>query len=153
MNPWICFLLIATAGSIGGFLNAMMSELKVAMPSYPNGIWCPGVIGNLLIGACSAVISWSLYGAGAAVQFSDIQPRTRISFTFSALAGAAMVGVAGARWLTNESDKNLLRASVGKAITANRPPDKCQEILDCSPVEMLAKLSEDPASIAKGAAA
>lgn len=146
MNPWVCLLLIATAGAVGGILNAMMSDHSLAMPSYRSPIWCPGIFGNLLIGACSAVISWSLYGAGAAVQFSEINPRTRISFTFSALAGAAMVGVAGARWLSNESEKNLLRASVEKAIATSRPPDKCKELLDCSPRDMLAKLSESPAS-------
>ena len=41
------------------------------------GVWCPGFISNLLIGAFSAFASWAFYGSGAGV---DISASSRANF-------------------------------------------------------------------------
>ena len=67
MNPWICALLITTAGAIGGVVNALMSDNGFILPRLKKGIMCPGFISNIFIGALSAFSSWSFYGSGASV--------------------------------------------------------------------------------------
>ena len=43
--------------------------------------------------------------------------------TLSSLVGAVLVGTGGARWLTNEADKNLLRNAASKAAASLPSPD------------------------------
>lgn len=65
-----------------------------------------------LIGAFAAFSSWSFYGSGASIDLADKSLRTVTSLRFSALAGAFLVGVAGAKWITSEVDKRLLKETV-----------------------------------------
>src|SRR5581483_7433427 len=111
MNPWTCAALISTAGGVGGILNALTAERGLSAPRIEHGIWCPGAIGNVIIGAFSAFASWAFYGSGASIELAAVNATTRdvISLKFSALAGALLVGVAGARWLSNEVDKRFLK--------------------------------------------
>jgi hypothetical protein len=112
MNPWICALLISLAGAIGGVVNALLSDNGFVRPQWRRTVWCPGFIANVLLGAVTAFISWALYGAGAGVDLADTYKRNLISLRFSALAGAFVVGIAGAKWLSSEVDKKLLKESV-----------------------------------------
>src|SRR4029077_11563306 len=105
--------LIATAGALGGVVNALLTDNGFVLPKYRRGIWCLGFISNVLIGAFSAFASWSFYGSGAGIDIAArASERTEISMRFSALAGAFLVGVAGAKWITNEIDKKILKESV-----------------------------------------
>lgn len=116
MNAWYCVLLISLAGAVGGVINAMLSGHRLTLPSYQEGVWCPGFIGNVLIGAVAALTSWALYGSGAGVELgSNPTLRAEISLKLPALAGALMVGMAGAKWLTSESDKGLYKESIKEA--------------------------------------
>jgi len=112
MNPWYCATFISASGAVGGVVNALLTDNGFILPTRVKDIWCPGFISNVLIGTFSAFASWSFYGSGAGLDVSGAGQRTQISLTFSALAGAFMVGVAGARWITNEVDKKLLGESV-----------------------------------------
>jgi hypothetical protein len=84
MNPWTCAFLIATSGAIGGVLNALLTDNGFLLPQTKRGIWCPGFISNVLIGAFAAFGSWPLYGSGAGVNLAELSPRTEISLHFSA---------------------------------------------------------------------
>jgi hypothetical protein len=64
-------------------------------------------------------------------------PRAEISLTFSALAGAFFVGVAGARWITNEADKQLLKESITVVAKNHVPPTQCADALKDSPRKAL----------------
>lgn len=128
MNPWICALLITLAGGVGGVVNALLTDNGFVKPRFIHNIWCPGAISNILIGAFSAFSSWAFYGSGASVELTQLNARNAISLRFSALAGAFLVGVAGARWLTNEVDKRLLRESVVEASKKNLSTEDCQRI-------------------------
>jgi hypothetical protein len=146
MNPWICALLITTAGAVGGIINALLSDNKFIIPKLKKGILCPGFISNVLIGGASAFSSWSLYGSGASVELAKqtATARQEISLTFAALAGAFLVGVAGAKWLTNEADKQLLKVGIKEAAQKRIEPAKCDEIIQRSPRKILEEIQLQP---------
>lgn len=138
MNPWQCFTFIAFAGAFGGFLNALLTDRGVTPPRVIKGIWCPGTIADVLFGASAAVASWSLYGSGAGIDLAkQASERAGISLTFSALTGAFLVGVGGAKWIANEVDKKLLTASIKEASHKDIPPVTCDEILKQTPAHIL----------------
>jgi hypothetical protein len=139
MNPWVCALLIATAGAFGGIVNALLSDNGFAFPRRESGVWCPGAISNILVGAFAAFSSWAFYGSGASIELAGGQSvRTFISLRFSALAGAFLVGVAGAKWITNEVDKQLLKESVKIAASGKTlPMEQSGHIIEGSPRQVL----------------
>ncbi|PYV76226.1 MAG: hypothetical protein DMG96_14730 [Acidobacteria bacterium] len=137
MNPWVCASLIAIAGSIGGVVNALLTDNGFVMPTRRSHVLCPGFISNVLVGAFAAFSSWAFYGSGASVELTQMSQRAQISLRFSALAGAFLVGVAGARWITNEADKMLLRESIKKAAEKKIPAEDCEELLNASPRQVL----------------
>jgi len=97
MDPWICALLVAVAGAIGGVVNALLSDNGFILPRRVQEIICPGFLSNVLVGALAAFSSWAAYGSGAGVELArnaaSGSERAQISLTFSALAGAFFVGV------------------------------------------------------------
>jgi membrane associated rhomboid family serine protease len=137
MHPWTCALLIITAGAVGGVTNALLTDNGFIMPRIKDRIWCPGFISNVLLGAFSAFASWAFYGSGASIELTQTTEQAAISLRFSALAGAFLVGVAGARWLTSEVDKRLLKQSVVEASQKNISVEKSQEIVNQSPMKVL----------------
>lgn len=142
MNPWICALLIAVSGALGGVLNALVSDNGFLVPHRKRGIWCPGFISNVLFGAFAAFASWSFYGSGAGVDLADLSTRTEISLRFSAIAGAFMVGLVGAKWLTSEADKMLLKESVKVVSRARLPPEECERLVQGSAEQVLDRIEK-----------
>ncbi len=117
MNGSILSMLLSVfvAGLVGGALNALITDNGFIFPkadSSENGtrVLRPGFVGNMFTGGIGALVSWGLYTASALVVIgtgtSDVP-----SLTLGSLAGALLVGVGGARWLSNEVDKSLLRAA------------------------------------------
>lgn len=141
MNPWTCALIILAAGGIGGVVNALLTDNGFILPRKMNEIVCPGALSNVLIGALAAFASWAAYGSGAGVELARKAnigvERAQISLTFSALAGAFFVGVVGARWITNEADKKLLKESVKTVAKKDLPPEECDKIVEKSPRRIL----------------
>jgi hypothetical protein len=76
------------------------------------------------------------------VELAAITERTKISLTFSALAGAFLVGVAGAKWITNEVDKKLLKESVKIAGTKTLTSDECEKLVEGSAMQVLRRVEE-----------
>jgi hypothetical protein len=141
MSPWTCAALIALAGALGGVVNALLSDNGFILPRREFRIWCPGFLSNVLVGAFSAFSSWAFYGSGASVELAQLTQRTEISLKFSALAGAFLVGVAGARWITNEVDKRLLKESVKVAAKKEISTRDCEELVKAPPREVLEALA------------
>jgi hypothetical protein len=140
VHPWTCALLICAAGAAGGFVNAILSQNGFALPRRIEGIWCPGALSTVIAGAFAAFASWAFYGSGAGINVAD--PKAVTSLQFSALAGAFLVGVVGAKWITNEADKRLLKESVKVAATKDVPKDKASEIAEGTPLQVLRKVTE-----------
>jgi hypothetical protein len=60
-----------------------------------------------------------------------------------ALAGAFLIGVVGAKWITNEADKRILRESTKIAGTKTKmTKEKAEEIASGVPLEVLKKVKE-----------
>jgi len=146
MNPWVCALLVFAFGAGGGVLNALLTDNGFILPRRESGIFCPGFLSNVLVGAFAAFASWAAYGSGAGVELarnaSAGSPRAEISLTFSALAGAFIVGVAGARWITSEADKRLLKQGVNIAAQKSISPKDCDELIQASPRRVLQALQK-----------
>jgi O-antigen/teichoic acid export membrane protein len=143
---WQIIGLVFLAGAIGGVINALLTDNGFILPKYEdasgNKIWRPGVVGNVLIGAVAAVISWGLYGP-----FSDfiILPKPTTgdpstggpNITVAAFVGAILVGVAGAKWLSNEVDKKLLKAAASAAAAGQPSAAAPAQMMAVSPANAL----------------
>jgi hypothetical protein len=133
--------IIMLSGAIGGIVNALVSDNGFIKPSEENAgevtIIRPGFAGNILLGAVAAFISWGLYGAFAnTVLFGTAGLGTdEVSVSISSIAGALLVGIGGARWLTNEVDKKLLRTAAATAAASKANFDDSQKIAIASPAQ------------------
>ena len=116
--------------------NVILSGDGFARPRWDGNVWCPGAIATVFIGAAAALSSWALYGSGAAIDLAQGSQNTQISLRLSALVGAFIVGVGGARWLTNETDKKLLTESVKIAGTKKLTPEQCEDFAKKTPREI-----------------
>ena len=133
-------LLIFVAGAMGGAINALLSDNGFLMPKWEmvggNKIFRLGFFGNIFISGVGACVSWGFYGpfAAADVLGHSTQP---LALTLSALVGAILVGIAGARWVTNEVDKLMLRAVASEAAKTQPNPDMASQIAKARPAEAL----------------
>lgn len=99
------------AGVVGGALNALFTDNGFIFPTTKDGVLRPGFAGNVFTGGVGALVSWGLYTASAFVVLGDAGAATLPSLTLGSLAGAVLVGIGGARWLSNEVDKTMLHAA------------------------------------------
>lgn len=146
---WLMIGLIIVAGAVGGAANALMTDNGFVFPiteTTAGGmkILRPGVIGNLFTGAVAAVISWGLYGplsayliAGTAEALKTNASPDKIGLSLASLVGALLVGLGGARWLSNEVDKSLLRAAAVDAAGKQASTDQSKQIALSSPAQAL----------------
>ena len=145
---WILLIIICIAGAIGGFANALITDNGFALPRterIDNGVSIlrPGYLGNVIVGAISAGISWGLYGpmANIIVLGSEAairkNPEELFGISLSSLVGAVLIGVGGARWLTNEVDKTLLKAAASKAAESQATSTSSKQIASASPIQAL----------------
>jgi hypothetical protein len=146
MQGWEAALLATLAGAIGGVVNALLSNngfiLPRSVPSTGGGtIWMPGVIGNVIVGAVAAVLSWGLYGSGAGVPMLSA---VKVDLTWAGFAAATLVGVGGSRWLSAEVDKQLLRDAAIGAANKVQSPNLSAAIASLSPAAMNALVRAAP---------
>ncbi len=149
---WWALLIVFGSGLLGGMINAVMTDNGFAMPMYDKSadppILRPGYLGNMLIGGVAAAISWGLYGPAAAVALlptvtgegpgvTATIASGSASLTLAGFVGGILVGIAGARWLSNEVDKNLLRAAGSQAALAKRNDDLAAKIALSTPADAL----------------
>jgi hypothetical protein len=149
MDLWGYLLAMFGAGAIGGVVNALMSDNGFIVPKREAKgeaqIIRPGFLGNTFIGGISAMISWGLYGPFAASFIMGGTPDgnyAAIGLSLSSLVGGLLVGIGGARWLTNEVDKSLLRAAAGEAASGSADPQKAMRIMQARPARALKIASE-----------
>ncbi len=127
MPLWIPLGIILLGGAVGGIINAIISDNGFVKPREETidnvSIVRPGIAGNILLGAIAAFISWGLYGSYSGVLlFGDAagMGAEELNLSLSAVAAAILVGMGGARWLTNEVDKSLLKTAA--VIAADSKP-------------------------------
>jgi hypothetical protein len=134
--------IIMLSGAIGGIVNALVSDNGFIKPSEETAgevtIIRPGFAGNILLGAVAAFISWGLYGAFSnTVLFGTASGlgTDDITVSIASISGALLVGIGGARWLTNEVDKKLLRTAAATAAASKANFDDSQRIAVASPAQ------------------
>ena len=129
MDHWICALLIAAAGALGGVINSLLTDNRFILPRWKRGVFCPGFLSNVLIGAFAAFASWAFYGSGAQIDLA--QPAEQVQLRLSALAGAFLVGTVGARWITSESEKQLFKETA-KVVAEKKEltPEECAKLVE-----------------------
>ena len=127
-------------GGIGGVLNALMTDNGFILPkSEKNGsdmtVLRPGILGNVLIGAVAALISWGLYGplSEHAILGGSQTASTDIGLTLASLVGAILVGVGGARWLSAEVDKTLLEAAAIDVASTQTSAEEVRQFAQATP--------------------
>jgi len=145
---WSLLLYVAAAGACGGVVNAIMTDKGFKMPFVDKVddivILQPGWIGNMIIGAVAAAVSWGLYGplasrfiAGSQTAIASNVGDENVGLALSSLVGAVLIGIGGARWLTNEVDKNLLKAAASTAASAEPEHGAGKKIALASPRQAL----------------
>jgi len=148
MTIWLILLAVCVAGAVGGIVNALLTDNGFMLPKAAvtdgQSILRPGFLGNMFIGAVAAGISWGLYGPLATYTLMGSEkamannPPEGIWLSVSSFVGAVLIGISGARWLTNEVDKTLLRAATGKAASAKpADPGTVQRMLLATPAQAL----------------
>ncbi len=140
ISIWLLLVIVCVAGAFGGLINALLSSAGFFLPCIQQvdhlSIVRPGFLGNILIGAVAAGLSWALYGPLSLTPIFSSLLATE-SLSLSALAGAALVGIGGARWISNEVDKKLLTVAASKAAAAPATPEAASQIRGASPAEAL----------------
>jgi hypothetical protein len=152
MRIWLMLIIICIAGAIGGIINALLTDQGFVKPHKQRNegvkIYRPGFLGNILTGSIAAGISWGLYGPLSSYVVLGFSATTSVpstlttGLTLSSLVGAVLVGVGGARWLTNEADKKLLRNAASIAASAKPSADAAERIAFATPAETVEIASE-----------
>ena len=144
MDLWLVIGMIAFGGALGGIGNAISTDNSFALPRpVKDGkatiAWQAGIVGNIITAIIAAVISWGLYGPTSGVLLVGAPPAgttpTPVSLTVATFATAILIGYGGARWLTNEVDKKLLKATASAAASGAADEDKATRIANSSPAE------------------
>jgi uncharacterized YccA/Bax inhibitor family protein len=90
VSIWLLALIIALAGAVGGMANALLTDngfirWKVVTVNETT-VWRPGFLGNVLLGAIAAFISWGVYGRYSGVDVVGKGPGADFSETLGGIA-------------------------------------------------------------------
>jgi hypothetical protein len=154
---------IAAAGAFGGLVNALLNSgngFSIQLPRRgTNDVLQLGTVGNIVLGITAALISWGLYGPlrDAALIQADPAPGSQaptatsaaqltVGLTITAVIGAILAGAGGARVISNELDKKLLRDAGAGAAQRAANPQLAVDIATLAPAKALAaaKNTGDP---------
>ena len=139
MSLWLMILIIFAAGAVGGIVNALLSDNGFILPKPEkigeNQIIRPGFLGNILISGIASCVSWGLYGPFATFNMAGSAAADGVVLTLSSLVGAILIGIGGARWLTNEVDKTILKAAASEAAAGPANIDVSRNIALATPMD------------------
>jgi hypothetical protein len=147
-NVWAALGILAVTGAVGGLVNALITGQKSVLPNKAgvastadkssSSVLLPGALSTVLAGALAAAVNWGLYGPFSGVYIYGKHGSTKVGVTLVALVTAAVVGFGGARWLTNEVDKVLLRQTA--VVAAGKPADQdaSTRLMSATPAASLA---------------
>ena len=144
MFLWKYMTIIFAFGALGGVVNALLTDNGFILPKKEQRdntkIIRPGFLVNIFIGGIAALVSWGLYGPFAAVFIiggTNDPNLYSTGLSLSSVVGGLLVGVGGARWLSNEVDKKLLRAAASTAASGQPNDQKAIRISAAPPAEAL----------------
>jgi hypothetical protein len=125
--------LIVLMGSLGSLVSAFVGDNGWHLPMTDNGIFRPGYLGNMLVGALAALASW---GMQKAVTLIGAAPST-LSFSTADMANAIVIGFGGASWFKSQVEKVILQKTA--VVAASKPSDlgAAGQIATSTPIEAL----------------
>jgi hypothetical protein len=125
MPIWQVLLLLGCAGAVGGLINGFLANEGLVffqIERRPGGprIWRLGFLGNVLVGAVTAVVLAGLYSPLGSVRIGGAGTQDPpVVLTINMLAGALFSGIGGARLLMSEVIKRTeetTRDALGRTI-------------------------------------
>ena len=139
MTIWQLLASVLVAGGIGGVVNSLVNDKGLVAPymlSRGDGsrLFVPGCLGNILVGASAAGVSWLLYGP---LGQGMVGVSSTATLNLAALGSAVLVGMSGSGWLTNAVDKKILKVAVAQAAQAPASAGVTQQILQSSTAQVL----------------
>jgi hypothetical protein len=133
---------VVGAGAVGGVVNALLSNNNdVTIPKLSNGVLRLGVMGNVLLGAFAAVVTWGLYGPLKDAVLLGSQPASQLpaNLTITAMVGAALAGAGGARVVSGELDKRIYQGVAVQAAQKAGDPALAVRIATAAPADVLSR--------------
>lgn len=156
MSIWVVLGIVCLAGALGGLINSYTSDAGPRIPTREAGVFLPGFISHVFLGAVAAGLSWALYGPAGQATIAVIGSQPALaaqaqtySLTLAALAGTVLVGIGGANWIANEVNKRATTAAAQKIIESKPATAEQREKFDsmlASPIEALAFAKSIPAT-------
>lgn len=132
---------IASAGAIGGLVNALLGSGSggLSLPKPVHGVIQLGFLGNVLLGAFGAVATWGLYGPLKDAVLIGANPGNMLpaNLTVTAIIGAALTGTAGAKVVSSEIDKVVLKKTAVEAAKQDANPELAATISTSAPLAAL----------------
>lgn len=149
---WAILGCVAAAGAAGGLANALIGGSggtgRLILPQVVQGVFQLGFVGNVFLGAFGAVLTWGLYGPlkDSVIVGTRAGGALPANLTVTALVGAALTGAAGAKVITSELDKSLLKKTAMAAAVNAGDTALAVEVATSHPAAALAAAMPPPAS-------
>ena|SRR5690348_12646307 len=132
---WSLLGIVLVAGAVGRTTNSLINDRGFPQIVERDGsrMLVPGFLGNIIISAVAAAVSWALYGPLTQTPADNITP----SVMLATLGGAVLTGLAGSRWLVNAIDKNLMQTVAVRVANIAPSPQIAETIAKATPLEAL----------------
>lgn len=133
MNYWV-IAAIAGIGAVGGFMNVFIGDSGLHLPEMDHGVWRPGFLAVIVLGAVAAVGSWATL---VTLDLVGTNATTALWLKTGDIANALIVGFGGAKWFKSEAEKDILQRAAGIAAHKHANPDAAVTIATGTPMEAL----------------
>jgi hypothetical protein len=135
---WGILGVIGGAGAVGGLVNALLGSSGggLRLPRPVHGVIQLGFLGNVILGAFGAVATWGLYGPLKDAVLLGANPGSMLpaNLTVTAIVGAALTGAGGAKVVTSEIDKVVLKKTAVEAAKREANPGLAATISTSTPL-------------------
>ena len=133
---------VIVCGALGGFVNVFIGDSGLHLPEIQDGIFRPGYIGVVFVGAAAALGAW--LATQSAPLIDSLHSSTEVTLRLSELSTAIVVGFGGARWFKSEGETTVLRKTAAIAAGKSSDTAAAAAIASSSPFEALAAAKNMP---------
>lgn len=131
----VYLLVIALCGVLGGFVNVFIGDSGFHLPRFEHGIWRPGWIGVVFIGAMASVTAW--LATQSAWFTGSVLSGDPIKLHLSECGTAILIGLGGARWFKSEIETRIFRKTAALAAGKDADKEAASMIAAGTPMEAL----------------
>ncbi|WP_039801591.1 hypothetical protein [Azotobacter chroococcum] len=124
---------VCIVGAFGGIINCAIAD-EFVLPKIQmkdsGRVWRPGWIGNVLIGAITAVAIWALYGPLASYDLASPDNSKQLTLTLSQLLASGLTGMGGGNILTQLAERNSNRLVKENLVDTIKDSTKTKTTID-----------------------